>query len=264
MLAIYQGAAAFGDKAANIATMRARATEAKARGAELVVFPELFLTGYNHKQAIRALAEARDGASVAAVAEIAREIGIAILFGFPEIGPDRPFNTIVLLDRDGTPRAFYRKFQLFGADEQAVFAPGDELVAIDFLGTRIGFAICYDIEFPELARALTQAGAKLILVPTANMLPLNDVPTVLVRARALENGVAVAYANLVGTEDDLTYCGLSAIIAPDGRELARADGTETGLFVVSRDDLFAADPAILSTQLRDARDRDAFRVTLTA
>ncbi len=82
--------------------------------------------------------------------------------------------------------------------------------------------ICYDIEFPESVRALARQEVKIVFNPTANMLPYVEVPKTLARARALENGVSVVYANLSGEENGLEYTGLSAIIGPDGLDLARA------------------------------------------
>ncbi len=83
-------------------------------------------------------------------------------------------------------------------------------------------AICYDIEFPEFARELKRRGADVIVVPTANMEPYFEVPNTFIRARALENGIFVVYANYCGTEGDLKYTGLSGVTGPDGIDLARA------------------------------------------
>ena len=85
----------------------------------------------------------------------------------------------------------------------------------------------HDIEFPELARALSLNGAEVLLVPTANMAPYHSVSERLVPARAEENAVFVAYANLVGNEGDTTYAGGSCICGPDGEDLERAGGSAT-------------------------------------
>ncbi|NWJ69658.1 hypothetical protein HX744_03595 [Pseudonocardia sp. ICBG1122] len=83
-------------------------------------------------------------------------------------------------------------------------------------GWGLGLLVCYDVEFPETVRALALAGADAVLVPTANMLPYDHVPRVLVPARAWENQVYVAYANWCGTEGSLTYGGLSCVAGPAG------------------------------------------------
>ena len=99
---------------------------------------------------------------------------------------------------------------------------------------KIGILICYDVEFPEAARTLTLAGAELIAVPTAIMQPFCHTCQLLVPARAYENQVFVVYANRCGQEGDLTYCGLSCIVGPDGKDRARA-GIDEGLLVADID-----------------------------
>jgi predicted amidohydrolase len=93
-----------------------------------------------------------------------------------------------------------------------------------------GLAICYDIEFPELARTLALAGADAILAPTANMAPYDSVATRLVPARAEENAVFIAYANYVGAEPPFDYFGLSCVCDPTGADIARAGDGETMIF----------------------------------
>ncbi|MGN6290673.1 MAG: nitrilase-related carbon-nitrogen hydrolase, partial [Sphingopyxis terrae] len=177
------------------------------------------------------------------IAAIAAEAGLAILYGHPERSEGRVFNTATLVDRDGTVLARHRKTHLFGDLDRAVFAPGDALSAIaDLDGTRVGVLICYDVEFPEAVRALALAGVDLVAVPTALMRPEEIVARTLVPARAYENQVYVAYANRIGTEGDLDYCGESCVVAPDGEELARA-GTEEALLLA--DDLAARKAALV-------------------
>ncbi len=108
--------------------------------------------------------------------------------------------------------------------------PGSEPPHVfDLNGIKTGMLICYDVEFPENVRTLALAGAELILVPTA--LPegiiSRRVADTVVPTRAFENGVFVVYADLCGTENDLSYGGRSVILGPDGDELARAGMRET-------------------------------------
>jgi predicted amidohydrolase len=170
--------------------------------------------------------------SAAAVAETARRHAVAVLAGFPRRAPGgRIYNVVQLVDRNGEARACCAKTHLFGTVDRAQFAPGREIaapVALD--GWVFGLAICYDIEFPEVARALALAGAEAILAPTANMLPYDTVATRLVPARAEENGVYVAYANYVGSEPPFEYFGLSCVCDPTGADLARAGNSEEMLF----------------------------------
>lgn len=241
-----------GDKAKNIETIRATARAAASWKADLLVLPELYLTGYN-VASLRDLAETRDGPSLKSIGEIARNEACAIAVGFPEISDDELFNSSALFDAQGNLAAVYRKIHLFGPDEKDLFAAGKELV-VTRLGDRVvGMAICYDIEFPEMARELKRRGADIIIVPTANMAPYFQVPTTFIRARALENGVFVAYANLCGIEGDLEYTGLSGITGPDGIDLARAGPRGEALLLAELPDKSPGD--CLSTQIEDLQLR---------
>ena len=220
-LAVYQGPGVCGDVGANLAIIERAARDAAARAADLVVFPELFTTGYNLGGGLRELAEPIDGPQVRALGATATAAGIAILCGWPERAQDRIFNAAILVDSDGAVVANHRKLHLFGAMEASVFATGQDLTMAEIGGLRLGILICYDVEFPEAVRALALRGADLVAVPTALMTPYSEVARLIVPARAAENQMFVAYANRTGREGDLTYLGLSCICDPDGNDLAR-------------------------------------------
>lgn len=253
MVAIFQGAAVPLDKAANLATMEHSAATAARAGSGIIIFPELFLTGYNLGERLRPAAEPIDGPSTQMMAAIARRHRMAIVVGMPERDGDHVYNSAVLIDATGTVRSCYRKIHLFG-DENRVFASGNHLVTVDLPPYRLGLAICYDIEFPEVGRALARAGADLIAVPTANMMPFTEVATTLVRARALENGITVAYANHVGDDHGITYTGQSCLVGPDGIDILRA-GADTAA-LLCRDETAGAVTlsAPVSTQRTDLRE----------
>jgi predicted amidohydrolase len=233
-LAVYQGPGASGDMPANLATLRRIALEAANEEARLVVFPELFVTGYNLGPRLRDLAEPVDGPSLRAIGA-AKEADIALLSGFCERAGERLFNSAVLVERDGSPRAVHRKCHLYGSVESALFTPGEALTLADLDGLRLGILICYDVEFPEAVRALALAGAELIAVPTTLMVPCDVVPRTLVPARAAENQVFLAYANRTGVEGELRYVGQSRIVGPDGTVLARAGRDEERLLIADLD-----------------------------
>ncbi|MCS0503433.1 carbon-nitrogen hydrolase family protein [Ancylobacter mangrovi] len=216
--------------AANLDRLEAAAARAAGNGAELLLAPEMFLSGYNIGRDMAArLAEPADGPSARRAGEIARRHGIALCYGYPERGEDGAVhNAALLLDHTGAPRLNYRKAHLFAALDRAMFAAGDELTAVaEIGGLRLGILICYDVEFPEAVRALALAGADLVLVPTANMKPYDAVSHLVVPARAFENGLFVAYANRCGSEGDLDYLGLSCVGDPNGGNLVLAgDGEE--------------------------------------
>ena len=207
---------------ADLGRLRERALEAASAGARLLVTPEAFTTGY----AVPGVAEAAqpgEGPWRDAVAAIAVEAGLAILYGHPERDGDAVFNSASLVDRDGRLLARHRKAHLFGEVDRATYTPGGSLTALaDLDGVRVGILICYDVEFPESVRVLALAGADLVAVPTALMRPYEVVARTLVPARAYENQVHLAYANRSGSEGSLAYCGESCVVGPDGVDLARA------------------------------------------
>lgn len=208
--------------------------QAVAAQADLLIFPEMFLTGYNIGDDVFKLAEPADGPSAAAVETIARESGVSILYGYPERSGHRTFNSARLIHPARGAIANYRKTHLYGAEEKRLFAPGGDLVLADLDGLKVGILICYDVEFPEAVRALALAGAELIAVPTALIEPYDIVSRTLVPARAFENQVYVAYAGMCGREGNLGYCGLSCIVGPDGQDLARA-GADPALLIADID-----------------------------
>jgi 5-aminopentanamidase len=220
IIAGLQAAGVPGDVEANCAQLRAAAAEAATAGAGLLITPELYLTGYDIGDQVRDLAR-RDLSGM--VRQIAREAGLAILAGIPEPAGEHLFNTAVLVDRRGEELLRYRKTHLFGDLDRRYFRPGDDLVAVAELhGVRIATLICYDVEFPETVRAAAERGADLIAVPTAQMTPFEFVAEQVIRARAWENQVYVAYINHDGRERTLEYVGRSSIVAPSGDVLAGA------------------------------------------
>lgn len=223
----------------------AAAAQARAQGAELLVTPEMSLTGYAiGAERVAALAEPADGPLAQAVAAIAMRHGIAIVYGYPEQNATgKPFNAAQAIGPDGTRWMNYRKTHLFGDLDRTQFSAGDVASQVfEWRGWRLGLLICYDVEFPEAVRCLALQGADAALVPTANMEPFDEVQNVLLPARALENRLFVAYANACGHEGRLAYNGLSTLYGPDGRTLAQAPGRGERLlrFTLSRSALDAA------------------------
>ena len=245
-LALWQTAGDPGnDPAANLDRLEAAAAKAAAGGADLLLAPEMFLTGYNiGREAALAKAEPAEGPSARRAADIARAHGIGLCYGYPERGDGGAiYNSCLLLDKDGTRLLNFRKTHLFGDLDRAMFAPGEGTAELArFEGYGVGMLICYDVEFPEAVRALALAGADLVLVPTANMKPYDAVSLYVVPARAFENELYVAYANRCGVEGELDYMGLSCVGDPMGGNLVLAGDGEELIFA----DL---DPA----RLREAR-----------
>lgn len=207
-----------GDAPANLAELDDAAARARGAGAGLLITPEMFVTGYD----VGAEPLTEHGL-IDGVTEVAGRHGIAVIAGLPVRRGGATTNSAVAVRGDGSVAAVYDKTHLFADLDKSRFAPGDEPAAVvDIGGVRIGLLICYDVEFPEAARAAAMAGADLIAVPTANMVPFEFVCTSVIPVRAWENQVYVAYINHVGTERDTVYAGLSSIVGPDGVPLASA------------------------------------------
>jgi len=223
-LAAFQMVAKTADVAANLAMIETAVAEAKALGAEILVAPELATTGYGAKDAMRDLAEAADGAQASTLAGMAEKHGVALVAGFPERVGDAIYNSAIFAKPDGG-RVFYRKCQLYGRYEHALFQPGDAPPRLTAFGAlKFGVLICYDVEFPELVRHLALAGADAVLVPTAQP-NTPDAPFIngkVVPVRAFENGIAIVYADHAGSDSRFGYAGSSCIALPDGSDGARA------------------------------------------
>ncbi|MFV0300552.1 MAG: nitrilase-related carbon-nitrogen hydrolase [Paracoccus sp. (in: a-proteobacteria)] len=227
---------------------------AAAAGAKLLVAPELILPGYNRPDLHGDLAQPLDGPWIARLRQMARETGCGICFGWAERAGAAVYNAATVIGPDGAILSHYRKIQLFGPMEEAGFAHGSQLPPVVALeDQRLATLICYDIEFPGHAAELAAAGARLILVPTANPRGYEHVQRVLVPARAHETGAVVAYANYVGTEGDVTYGGLSVIAGPDGQALAMAGPRGEALLVVDLAAVAALPPEAFSERARDYR-----------
>jgi predicted amidohydrolase len=216
-----------GNVAANLSLMQHLATEAAGRGAGLLLLPELFLSGYNIGAAVQALAETTDGPSARTAAEVARNTGIALAYGYPERSGNGIYNAALVIDRQGKTVANYRKTHLWGAEERALFVPGQEPVSFHLDGLHFGFMICYDIDFPEIARGLALDGVDAILAISATTKPYYVVPRHLIPARAYENRLFFLFANRTGEEQGLAYTGESCIAAPDGALLVQCGEAET-------------------------------------
>lgn len=252
-VAVYQCPPLPLDPAANLHRLHQVAMEAK--GADLLVLPEMFMTGYNiGAEAVGTLAEVYNGEWAQQIGRIAKAAGLAIVYGYPERTADgQIYNALQLIDAHGERLCNYRKSHLFGDLDRSMFSSGEaELPVVELNGWKLGFLICYDLEFPENARRLALAGAELIVVPTANMIPFDFVADVTVRARAFENQCYVAYANYCGHEGDIQYCGQSSIAAPDGSRIALA-GLDEALIVGELDRQLMNDSRQANRYLSDRR-----------
>lgn len=222
-------------------------------GAQAILFPELYLTGYWLGERAGELAETLDGPSVKAVAQLAAAHHIAVVMGFAELAQDgkHAYDAVFIVDADGNIAGNYRKIHLFHAEKEW-FLPGDQPFIADIGLGKTGFLVCYDLEFPEAARELALRGAQWIATSTGNMLPNQHLQEVFIQSRALENHLWVAVANRVGREAEIEFFGGSAVADPTGTLIAQADDKERLLYVDI--DLRSAEQARLNADyLADCR-----------
>lgn len=241
-----------GESETNLARVRAFAAEAARRGSDLVVFPELWSTGYDLTRAAHH-ATPVDAGVFAAVAAVAREHQIHIVGSCLAALPDGGVgNTLVFYDTEGRPLAVYSKLHLFRLmdEDQYLTAGGDPVLAQTPWGP-MGLAICYDLRFPELFRAYALAEAAAVIVPAEWPHPRLSHWRTLLRARAIENQMFVIACNRVGTSTDTTFCGHSCIIDPWGETVV--EGGEAEMLLTAEIDL--ARVATVRAQIPVFRDR---------
>ncbi|WP_136658297.1 carbon-nitrogen hydrolase family protein [Nitratireductor sp. XY-223] len=194
------------------------------RSVDLLVLPELFVCGYNVGDAIAGWAESQDGPALRRIGRLARDCRTAIAFGYAEKESDRIYNSAACIAKDGTVIGTHRKLLLPPGFESDHFDRGAGCSTFMIGAFTVALLICYDAEFPEAFRRV--GAADLVLVPTALAAEWGVVADRVIPTRAFENGQFVCYANHAGTERGLEYLGRSCIVAPDGKDLARAGGGE--------------------------------------
>ena len=233
---------ALGDKAANLARGRELAAQAADLGADLLVFPELWTTGYDLVRAAELAEPISDGPAARQLLAWADEFGLWITGSMLEQTPDGVFNAAALFGPDGQVIGPYRKIHRFGPmAEDRWLKAGCEPGLFDLPWGRTGVAICYDLRFPELFRGYALAGARLILLPSEWPHPRLHHWRTLVQARAIENQCFVAAVNRVGNDRGNAFCGHSMLVGPWGEVVIEAD--ESPDLIVATIDLAEVDEA---------------------
>jgi len=234
-IALAQGDPIVGDIEGNAAKALALRREAAAMGADLVLFSELFLTGYPPEDLV--LKPAFQQASRARAERLARELGPgpAVLLGavWPEGG--RVHNAVALLD-EGAVQTVRFKVDLpnYGVfDEKRVFDAGPFPAPIPFRGTRLGVPICEDIWTDGVCGRLAEAGAEILLVPNGSPFDWKkpDVRLNIAVARVTETGLPLVYVNQVGGQDELVFDGGSFVLNADRSLAARLPAWSEALAV---------------------------------
>lgn len=197
--------------------------EAKNQGADIVILPELFNTGYHLEylaEQTNTLGSHYYEQTIAQISSCAKENNVYVLATIPEEGNLKGvvYNSTVVFDREGKKMGSYQKSHLF-ALERFYFKTGQHFPVFQTDFGKIGIAICYDIGFPEVARILTLKGAEIIVVPSAWRIQDEDMWDLNLPQRALENLVFVTGVNAVLDEHDLNLFGKSKVYNPRGQLL---------------------------------------------
>ena len=194
---------------------------------DLVICPELFISGYGSYEKIRQYSETSDGEYANKIASLAKKTSTAIVYGYPEIQGDSLFNSAQLFDSKGISIANHRKKMLPPtADESKIFTPGQGSSIFSINNIKMAIVICYELEFPEIIRELALQDVQLIICPTGQSSNWPAAALHNCRTRAFENGIFVAYANSTGRLNDINFIGESKIIGPDGIDLVNAEQGE--------------------------------------
>ncbi|MBZ9889251.1 carbon-nitrogen hydrolase family protein [Mesorhizobium sp. BR1-1-3] len=251
----------------NAADLERLVREAASLGATYIQTPEMTGALIRDKEARAALFTSEDKDIVVATARrLAKELGIFLHIGSTAIlrADGKLANRALLFGPDGAALAAYDKIHMFDVDldngeswrESAAYEPGTEAVVTDIEGAKLGFAVCYDLRFPQLFRAEALAGADLLSVPAAFTRQTGEAHWhVLLRARAIENGAYVVAAAQGGLHEDgrETY-GHSLIVDPWGRIIAEAAHDEPAVIVAEIDPAQSLAARKKIPNLRNARD----------
>lgn len=255
-VAAAQAASVPGDIATNAATAVSLVTASADRGARVVVLPELFLTGYAPDAWSLETTLTPEDARLAPLRDAARERDVIVVAGAAvrrgSGADDDPVTlSLVVVDPDGGVAAPYDKQHLFDS-ERKFFTAGDHGASIAVDGWELGLGICYDGCFPEHAAAAARDGARAYLCPSAYFVGSDHRRDLYYAARALDNGIYVVFAGLVGRCGGLEFSGGSAVYDPEGRPVTRT-GSEDPAVVVA--DLSLAESARVQEMNPIERDR---------
>ncbi|MCQ6267815.1 carbon-nitrogen hydrolase family protein [Fictibacillus sp. WQ 8-8] len=236
-IAVVQASFRNGDVSYNVNRMRKMIEQIKADHPQMrfIVFPELSATGYYLSADIKEVAEEQNGTIFRQFRKTASENNLYVAYGYVERGiAGEIYNSVQLIDPSGNALANYRKIHLTPLEKE-FFSSGSEAVAVQTDIGKIGLMICWDLAFPELARALALQGAELLIAPAAWERPYDGSFLKFGMARAIDNTVYVAAPNHIGQSENLSFFGKSVIYSPDGTAMVSAEGDEEGTLVAELD-----------------------------
>jgi len=208
-----------GNKNNNLSKITDYLRDASKQNSDIILFPELSLSGAIIFDCIDEISENLDSTSIQYMKKICNEFGIHAVFTFPEKTNDGEyFNTAALIDDKGQLLGIHRKVHLFDL-EKGYYKSGKDFNVFNTRLGKIGISICFDLEFPETARILRLNGAEIILSATNNMEPYQDDQKIYAKSRAKENQIPVAICNRVGSEKELKFFGESIVVDAFGKTI---------------------------------------------
>lgn len=244
-----------GDVEANLRTLEQRIRDTEC---DLLLLGELFLPGYMARDRHPRLALSLKGPEVGRIRDAAKSRGCAVIAGFGRADDERRalvYDSALLVDKRGRADAYDKWFLAnFGPfEEKLYFAEGSRLPLLDVDGVKVGAQICYDLFFPELAKAYALMGADVLVNISASPSVSRKNFELLFPARAVENTMFVAYCNVAGAQEDLVFWGGSQVWGPRGDQKFLAAYMEPSLHTVAIDpqEIEAARP--LRPTIRDTR-----------
>ncbi len=226
--------------------------------ADLIVFPEMFLTGYTIGDDVFQLALESTSSLFDPLKKMLSETGKYVVLGFPERSQEirgQVFNSAVVIGPDGV-MGTYRKSHLvdFGPfEEYSYYTPGNSLPVFEIKGIRFGIIICYDIFFPELTKYYALNGADCVICISASPSVTRDFFEMLMKARAVENTIYLVYSNLLGFDGSMDFWGGCAVIDPRGKEVAKGPYFEEGEVIAYIDPRVIELTRKILTTIRDTR-----------
>ena len=194
------------------------------KSSDIILFPELALTGFPTYENIHDKYSAST-AAFQAICQITKDQTAKVLIGHIEHTENNFYNSAFLI-ANGQAQIIHRKAHLW-IDDQGVFKAGQSTTLFPIDQYQIGAQICFDLEFPEGARALAKAGADMILMPNGNMHPYENTHFILSQARAIENQVFVATCNRIGSGHGGQFAGESLVVSPFGEILLKMGSEES-------------------------------------
>ncbi len=228
---------ALGNPQANLDKAAAWIEEAARRGSDVIVFPEMWNTGYDWDNVFELALQQSE--IVEAVAGLAKEHKIWIngsMLAENEAG--KPANTSILFDPNGESAGVYRKVHLFGVmDEDKYLASGEQLTTVETPWGQNGMSICYDLRFNEMFRTYALSGVNMVYVPAEWPHPRLAHWQTLTRARAIENQMFIVAVNAAGSTGKYNFVGHSAIIDPWGDAIVEAGEVEVLLTATIETDM---------------------------